>query len=1118
MKYKSFLLKSCLAAVCMLTGCESIVKDAKPPEQYLDSQVLDGNFIDFSDPDQVYALYKAHYDSIQGNKEYTSYSDLRGGLDIFSIDPEWSKNFISFDVVAYDRDKGNLIYAFTTTNRSKTDGEFEYTADADVTIDEKGNIHVAESITDNTSEDTFLVAAVCFYNQKSGKTKTIFSSKDTSATRTDAGIGKHNLVVKTIDDTIAVFYNDQIAYYNYNAARETYIKKQSFNMENLYSTKSFTDSASAYGFTANNGTFTIHDIRYGKNTSGELVPLWIQIEYSEPTESSEPESSSDDLIKRLEALEKNAETNVNQGTKWLDVDLSMESVTKSNVISINSQVTISSAEGITELMNAERERIEQDIADNNEKYLRDNSDVTKNITEKHLTDLQAMITACEEEVEAKEAAEAESADSESEEESGEETSVSKYSGYSARFCTEDGQTDSDPELVADTGPALLAIYRNIYDCQEKLKQQETYISACQYLKENEVYDEMLTIMEQKLDSYAINTNLDDAAKTKLQEALNRQMIQRGLAVNTAQEILVDEQMLPASMISDVADVSAWTAFSEQTMENPEESFLVSYLVEHKDAAAEKLSQTITDLETLMPLAKTAAELTENSNILSEDLAFVSSSQTDSVDDFYTMGYERILANYKEAKTALETIVSGKQQISTYRDELSNAEDEDIQICRFDLVISDARKKELRDECDRMEALLKQFYGGSSDKERTDAETELNNTKWQIDIDYKVVNGNICYTKQQLSIVIYSQVVWTSTVTDVSDAHNSYVFGDGIIGLFFDESESRVSLLSSPPDTFSDVERYHCINYFVSFYNAPEFTYGSEFYEDMDQAIITTVHCKQGNTSIREHLPDNVCQIVLLSQAEGRKNGTNTEDPKWSFIVLPYTKLGLENVAKASNVMTSLSITSYVKDLAKYGFTANMGKNNEMTYTKTVTDYATIYKEGIDTKDAEIRDLDELTNEEEQEPISVEYDVKVRGMLREENTIFLDNPKIDYGNPGNSRYYFLNLSLDEGIQLYTIKPNEGTLERQNFFQDESLKNYTEGCWFKGWWYPDSQTTYNDQGNLSGGKLVLLGLSRDDMKEYSSEEDGSLRELVEDDIYHSKLYEISISADQINACKK
>lgn len=1122
MKYQSFLLRSCLVGVCFLTGCESIVKDAKPPEQYLDSQVLDGNFIDFSDPEQVYALYKAHYDSLQGNKEYTSYSELRGGEDIFSIDPEWSKNFINFDVVTYDRDKGNLVYAFMTTNRSKSDAEYEYTADAEVTIDETVNadakkeisVHATEKITENKEEDAFLVAAVCFYNQKTKTTKTIFSSIDTHATRADAGVGSHSLVAKAVDDTIAVFYGDQIFYYNYDPARATYIKKQSYNMTNLYTAKSFTDSASAYGFTAGNGTFTIHDIRYDKNGSGSLAPVWVQLEYSEPTSNSAPESSSDDLEERLKELEKNAETNINQGTKWLDVDLSMESVEKGISISISSQVTINSQDGITSLMNAERERIKQEIADNNEKY-RIDSDVTRNITEQHIEDLQTVITASEKELEEKEKAEQENAEN-GEDKNDTDTSettaaVSKYSNLSARFCTKDLQTDSDLETIVDTGPTLLATYKKIYDCQEKLKQQETYINACQYLKENEVYDQMLKIMSQKLDSYAINSNLDEAAKTKLSEALTRQMINRELTANTGEQgIAVDEQMLPDSMIGDAAKLDNWNAFLDQTMNDPEKASLAAYLLKNKDDINKKLSQTITDLETLMPLAKAADELTESNDVLAESDSLTSSEAESSV-DFYAMGYEQILANYKKAKTALADIVFGGQSIQTYRTELSNAEDEEIQICRFDLEISEERKTTLLEECDRMEKLLKTIYNGGSDTDRTSAEKELNATKWQIDVDYQVINGTICYTQTQLSLVVYSQVVWTSTVTDVSDAHNSYVFGSNVVGLFFDESESRVKLICTGDHLFTKI-------FYVGMYQSPEHTYGSAFFENMDQALIASVRCAQTNTSNLSGVPaNNTCELILLSQSEEHRTGNQSEDPKWSFMAVPYTKFGLDRESAIVTLTDGLGMNFYVSDYAKYGFTANMGRNNEMTYTKTVTDYATAYKSGINTN-VEIRDLDELAKEEEQELTSVDYQIKVRGMLREGNTIFLDNPKIDYGTPGNSRYYFLNLSLDEGIQLYVLKPGDGVLERQKAFQIDSLKDYTEGCWFKGWWYPDDNTTYNDQGNLGGGKLVLLGLTKSDMEKFSTDENGSIRDLVADDIYHSNLYEISISADQMNACKK
>lgn len=1292
----------CLAAAFVLTGCESVVKDAKPPEQYLDSQVLDGNFIDFSDPEQVYALYQAHYAAQQKDPNYKSYSELRGGLDMFGIPTDWSKNFISFDIVDYDEEKGNLIYALMTTNLTKSDSEYEYVADAEVTIGEDGKIRVKETIEENVSEDTFLIAAVGFYNQEKDKNQFFFIDKEYSATKDDAGNGMYSLVAEMEDDTVAVLYKEEILFYHYDSVKQTYVldETNSYNMKDIYTSTSFVSSAKAnefmpaaddkttsnlelkykisaaegtvmtlddqerlqsymtamnrnnetmadallaiflkdyspeqldallestenwnevtyntgdsgnldaflacfdavpimgadvefqqfynkhvlssqglgtmgvaamakadpydyirllisedgfyyvpftirivfsgettrtyqvdcefyfllgVGFYTNNidwgdAEFTIHDIRYRNEGNGKLVPSWIQIEYSENAANSSSEGSSGDLMERLQALESSAENNVNQGNKWLDVSLTLENVGKSYTVMANSQVEVRSLNAISDIMEEERNRIEQEIEENNEKY-RIHLDVTKDITASHVSDLQTVIDRSAAEMETAE--ESEVLDEDGTEAASDTVTVSKYASLSARFCEEDGQTDSDAELIVEEGPGLLEIYKKIYDCQEKLKQQEIYVNACQYLKVNDVYDQILDTMDSKLDDYAATMGMSETEKAGLREALDRQMINRGLLGSTnSLDIAVDELMLPASMIGDTVHETAWETFREITMEDPEDSVLTGYLVKYRTQITEKLAQTVTDLETLKFLAATVQDLTENKS------SFVQTSEAieENEDDFYTIGYEQVLYYYQNASDALEDILYGIDNIDTFRDELHGMEDENIKISRFDLEISEERKAELLAECDRMEALMKTIYTGSSDADRNAAANELESIQWRIDVDCEIIEGKIYSIQEEPQTRTYYETVWTATVNKAADAHNAYVFNEESTSLYFDESEGKVVLLHDVPPEFTSTESIYSKLFSTGFFGKSETIHGEEFFQDMDQAVVTSVLYKNENTSLYANLPNNRCQIILMSQAEGRQTDDGTADPKWSFMALPYSKLGLDDITTLTMLTNTLTMADTAETLKPYGFISKMGINNEMTYTYTVKDYTAIYEGGINTEKVEVRDLDELKAakaSEEQEASETAYEVKIRGMLREGNTIFLDNPKIDWTDPEKSRFYFLNLSLDEGIQLYALKPDTGTLERQNVFGDETLKNYTEGCWFMGWWYPEAGTSYNDQGSLGGGKLVLLGLTRDDMKTYSSEEDGSLRELVADDVYHSRLYEINISSSQMNACKK
>lgn len=1294
MKHMRKVLGFCLAAVFLLTGCESVVKNAKPPKQYLDSQVLDGNFIDFSDPEQVFALYQAHYAAQQKDPNYKSYSELRGGLDMFGIPTDWSKNFISFDIVDYDEEKGNLVYALMTTNLTQADSEYEYIADAEVTIGEDGKIKVSEKIEKNVEEEPFLIAAVGFYNQEKDKNQFFFIDKDYAATKDDAENGAYSLVVEHEDDTVAVLYKEEILFYHYDANQKTYLldKTNSYNMKDIFTSTSFVTSAKANGFlpvaddmtTSNlelkykisaeegtvmtlddqermqsymtalnrnnesmadallhiflknyssdqldslmestenwknvtynlgdsrspddflacfdavpitgaeitlteipfkhvlssqglgvegaiasakmepydtvrllvsedayfflpfrlqimfsgettrtytvdcefyfmvgvgfysnnvdwgDGEFTIHEVRYQNKGGGNLVPSWIQADYSEKSDSGESTSSSNDLMERLQALESSAESNMSQGNKWLDISLELESKGKSYTVMANSQVEVVSLNAISEIMDEERTRIEQEIADNNEKY-RIHNDVTKDITAKHIADLQTVIDQSVQELE--------EAEESSEEE--ETSTISKYASLSARFCEEDGQADSDAELIADTGPGLLDIYNKIYDCQEKLKQQELYINACQYLKINDVYDQMLITMDSKLEDYATVMEMSITKQSAMREALDRQMVNRGLSGSTSsQQIAVDELMLPASMIGDTMDEAAWETFRENTMEDPEESALAGYLVENHTQIAAKLTETVEDLEKLKPLAVTVKALMEN------DGSFVQTSEVfvENEDDFYTVGYEYVLRYYQNASDALESILYGMDHIDDFRDELHDLEDEDIKISRFDVEISDERKAELLAECDRMETLLKAIYSGSSDADRNAATEELESTQWRIDVDCEVIEGKIYCIQEEEQTRTYFETEWTSTVNKATDTYNAYVFSDETSSLYFDEGEGKVVLLHDAPPEFSDVESNYCKFLSSGFFGKCDAFHGAEFYQDMDQAVVTSIQYKNENTSMYDNLPNNLCQIILLSQAEGREDDEGIADPKWSFMALPYSSLGLDNAASLGMMVNTVTLATSAETLESYGFISKMGVNNEMTYTYTVKDYANLYDDGIDTENVEIRNLDELKENgasDEAEAAKIEYEVKVRGMLRERNTIFLDNPKINWTDPEKSRFYFLNLSLDEGIQLYALKPDTGTLERQKDFQGANLENYVDGCWFMGWWYPDEATNYNDQGSLGGGKLVLLGLTHDDMKTYSSEEDGSLRELVADDIRHAKLYEVNISSSQMNACKK
>lgn len=1310
----------CLAALLCLTGCESVVKEAKPPEQYLDSQVLDGNFIDFSDPQQVYKLYEEHYAAMQRNPNYTSYSELRGGLDLFGIPEDWSKNFISFDIVDYDENTGNLIYALMTTNRTESESKYEYTSDAEVTIGEDGKITVTQERSEKLEEDPFLIAAVGFYNLEADKNQFFFIDKDYTANQEDAGNGRYSLVVKLQEDTVAVLYKEEILFYPYDSAKKTYVLDPvtSYNMKDFYLSTSFVSSAREKGLspvsedektvnieleyqlspsgetiarvedqeriqsylaklnenredlanalleimvegyspsqldqilnstdawkelTYKSGTekkssldalyaclnaetiaggkvefdtfhhkhvlfyerdgaapyktaaidtegkegladqiwlmastyescffvpftlqitfsaepirtyeidcefyfrfgtgikmsnadwgdaqFTIHDIHYAweqdeKSNERKLVPDWLEAEYSNDTKNSasKEKTNSSQLMERLQELERKAETDVKTASKWLDVSLKIDLVGKSYQLLANSQIEISSLHAISELMEKERSRIKEEIQANEEKY-RKEKDVTKNITEKHLTDLQTMLARAKEELE--------------EEDSDENETVQKTvvsgTGLAARFCKEDGMTSSEADQIAERGPELLEQYRAIYCCQEQLKKQKLYVDACQYIRVNEVYDQMLNLMDSKLEAYADTQNMALEEKTALREALDRQLVNRGISfVAGSQEPSVDEQMLPQSILGQSTEDAAWDSLQEEIQKDPEHSDLFAYLNKNQTALLKSLTQTVEDLKLLKDAALMTKAWTETGGI------FAQTSETEAEEDFYTVGYERVLFYYQNALDLLKEILEGAQ-IDRMRDELHRMEDEELQISRFDSEISEERKEELMAECDRMELLLKTIYTGSSEADRNAAEKELEETAWQIDVNCEIIEGKIVHIQEETPTRTYYDTLWSASVNRISDAYQSYVFSEETTSLYFNETENRVELLSDAPSNFTPKEKNYVKFFSMGFFESCEKLYGSAFFEDMDQALITSVQYKEEaeNKSLYEHLPDNRCQIFLLSQAEGRNTDGKRTEPKCSFMALPYSKLGLnlaeDNGKTMLKLLTALGEDSDAdtkkKTLEQYGFASAMGVNNEMIYTTyMVTDYTSLYKDGLDPETAQIQDLEEIKKTEASETAVTETEVKIRGMLREENTIFLDNPKLDWNNPQQSCFYFLNLSLDEGIRMYALRPGNAPkmLERQNAFQSETsdydLENYTEGCWFMGWWYPDEETDYNDQGILGGGKLVLLGLSRDDMKKYSSEEDGSLRALVADDIRHARLYELSISSKQMNACKK
>lgn len=1295
-------LSGLLVIIFLLTGCESVVTNAKPPVKYPESQVIDGNFIDLSDPQAVYELYQQHYAAMQGNKEYTSYAEFRSGLDIFAADQDWSKNFISFDIVGFDNTNGNLIYALMTTNKTNADSEYEYTADAEVTVDEKGKIHVKEIINKNETEETILIAAVGFYNEKKQKNTFFFIDHDYSATKKDAGDGIYNLIATLDGNTVAVLYKEESLLYHYNAEKNTYVMDtyNTYSYKELYSAASFVSSAQANGLIAvpedsgdvptnleleysvksastsmtiedqeriqsyiralnrnnksmaqaflkmfmkdytedkydsymssidqwktysyntskelmnstdalydclhaetiknasveltafrtmtgilneqdallienlpvasiyidkgknekltsstaaivlyiynayfyipfdievqftdettrtyvleckfwfktgsgginanadwGNREFTIRDVRYTKNNSGGLLPSWLQLELSEKTTSSASAGSSSDFMERLEALEASAENNANSGSAWMDVNLTYKGIEKSYSVTTNSQLEISSLNAITTLMDDERDRIKTEIDENNEKY-RLSKDSTENITAKHIEDLQTMYE------DAKELAENSEKESEEEEIETEETETSsKYSMLSARFCEKDGQTDSTPERIAENGKELIQAYKDIYDCQEKIRQQELYIKACQFLKVNEVYDHMLSLMDVKLPEY-IQESEDPSKETKLREALDRQMKNRGISSENTEKS-VDEWMLPVSMLEDAESQEKWESFLNTVMDSPESSELVSYLTKNAADIRKKIDETVTDLEILEPLAITVDFLAESGDALKaeEDETEVSENE----DSFYEIGYGQVLTNYKNALEYLDHILYGKENIDTCRTKLHALESDEIKISRFDLEISDAKKAELFEECDRMEELLKMIYMGSNDTDRKNASDELNSREWQIGVDVSCVNGKIVQVRTENQTRTYREIIWIATINRVSDVQKSFVFSDEPISLYFDDKNDSVVLMSDAPagTTTYDSNYQKLIN---GIFSAGKTIHGDSFMQDMDQALITSVKFKKENTSLYANLPDNQLEIILLSQSERSDIEDEDARPKWSFMALPYSKLGLESSE------TVLSEDYSAEKLKSYGFISAEGINNEVSKTYKVKDYESLYENALDAGSIEARDLNEMVEASEKaeaEAAEIEYEVKLRRMLRDDTTIFLDNPDMDWDNPEKSVFYFLNISLDEGIQLYALHPDTGTLQRQKTFWDPDLKEYTEGYWFMGWWYPDGKTDYNDEGDLSGGKLILLGLSKSDMVEYSS--DGEIRELVTDDIRHAKYYTVRITSAQMNSCK-
>lgn len=1297
-------LSGILAIVFLLTGCESVVTNAKPPVKYPESKVIDGNFIDLSDPQAVYELYQQHYAAMQGNKEYTSYAEFRSGLDIFAADQDWSKNFISFDIVGFDHENGNLVYALMTTNMTNADSEYEYIADAEVTVDENGKIHVTEKITKNENVENVLIAAVGFYSENKQKNTFFFIDHDYSAGREDAGDGKYNLIATLEGNSVAVLYKEESVLYNYNSEKKTYVMDtdNTYSYKELYSTKSFVTSAQTNGiieipendmsaatnleleyslisssgittiedqerimsymnalnrnnesmanaflkFFVNGYTedqldsylassekwtklklnvgkkqtmddlydclhaepikggsveltgferasrifgegdlifddniaivsldvepgkntkldysiatlamatgnvfyyvpfyiqiqftgeqvrtynlyckfwikigsglfesnpdwgdreFTIRDVRYTRNGSGNLLPTWLQLELAQKTSSPVSAGSSSDFMERLNALESSAKKNATSGSTWMDVNLTYKGIEKSYSIKTNSQVTISSLEAISDLMDEERERVRKEIEDNNEKY-RINRDVTSNITAEHIEDLWTMFEDSRETVEnasedTKEEASVDPAQTE------ETETPNPYSALSARFSEKDEQTNASAELIAEKGEELIKAYTDIYDNQEKIRQQEFYINACQFLKVNEVYDQMLSMMDSKFSDY-IQMSKKQSEETALREALDRLMADRGLSAE-ASEKSVDEWMLPASMIGEIDDTENWDTFCSEVMDSLENSQFITYLTQNREEIKKQLNQTILDLKALEKFAITADSLVGTGDFFCETADTADSSENE--DTFFDIGYRQVLNNYQNALNYMENIISGKEKIDACRKKLHSLETDEIKISRFDLEISEAKKEELLAECDRMEMLLKMIHMGSSDVDRNNAAAELEATNWQIDVDVDYIDGQIVQVKEENHTRAYREIIWTATINRTYGIHNSYLFTDEPTSLYFDEENDTVVLMSDAPagTTTYDAGYQKLIN---GIFSAGKAIHGDSFMKNMDQALITSVKFKKENTSVRANLPDNQIELVLLSQSERSDIEDEDARPKWSFMALPYSKLGLESSE------TVLSEDYSEEKLKSYSFISAEGINNEVSKTYKVKDYETLYKDSMKVDSVEARDLNEMieaSEKAEAEAEEIEYEVKIRRMLRDDTTIFLDNPDMDWENPEKSIFYFLNISLDEGIQLYALHPDSGTLQRQKTFSDSDLKEYTEGCWFMGWWYPDGKTEYNDEGELSGGKLILLGLSKSDMVEYSS--DGEIRELVTDDIRHAKFYTVRITSDEMNLCK-
>lgn len=231
-----------VAAICALslTGCSSLFGIATPPPPYPDGfTIVDGYGVDLSDPESIKAAYDRHMRSLLeadyvGNPAFSSQIS-----EIVSAKPEWSRNFLNFQIVDYDMDNNILVYAYQTT-LAVQDGE-DYDAPAvevapiDYSIDTetkkkdktltKRDSKVKEEYGGAVSDDKKkLISAVGSYRWKDSdgkvlKESTIFWDTDVPSNKavvSELGVGNKNLIVKLADDgQLAICYNDELLFYQY---------------------------------------------------------------------------------------------------------------------------------------------------------------------------------------------------------------------------------------------------------------------------------------------------------------------------------------------------------------------------------------------------------------------------------------------------------------------------------------------------------------------------------------------------------------------------------------------------------------------------------------------------------------------------------------------------------------------------------------------------------------------------------------------------------------------------------------------------------------------------------------------------------------------------------------